>query len=84
MTAKLLMVFASTVIFGSEFHGTHDSILLSDFCGSLQTPKYFRKADHLYILIYIYITAVLLSGGIFPAKVEMSVPNLTFCNAAII
>jgi hypothetical protein len=31
-TAKLLLTFASTVILGAEFHGTHDHILLSDCC----------------------------------------------------
>jgi hypothetical protein len=37
LVAKLLLTFASTVILGCEFHGTHDHILLSDGSGSLQT-----------------------------------------------
>jgi uncharacterized membrane protein YkvI len=37
LTAKLLLALASTVILGSESHGTHDLILLSDGSGSLQT-----------------------------------------------
>jgi hypothetical protein len=37
LTAKLLVAHASTVILGSEPHGTHDHTLLSDGCGSLQT-----------------------------------------------
>jgi hypothetical protein len=37
LTAKLLLVLASTVIFGSECHGTHDHTLLSEDFGSLQT-----------------------------------------------
>jgi hypothetical protein len=32
----LLLVLASTVIVGSELHGTHDQILLSDGFGSIQ------------------------------------------------
>jgi hypothetical protein len=36
LTAKLLLALASTVILGSESHGTHDYILLSDGSGSLQ------------------------------------------------
>jgi hypothetical protein len=34
--AKLLLAFASTVILGSESHGSHDLILLSGGSGSLQ------------------------------------------------
>jgi hypothetical protein len=34
LTAKLLRVLASTVILGSESHGTHDYILLPDGSGS--------------------------------------------------
>jgi hypothetical protein len=37
LTGKLLLVLASTVILGSESHGTQDYILLSDGSGSLQT-----------------------------------------------
>jgi hypothetical protein len=37
LTAKLLLVLASTVIFGSDFHGSHDHTLLTDDSGSLQT-----------------------------------------------
>jgi hypothetical protein len=33
----LLLALANTVIFGSESHGNHDHILLSDGSGSLQT-----------------------------------------------
>jgi hypothetical protein len=35
LTAKLLRVLASSVILGSESHGTHDHILLPDGSGSL-------------------------------------------------
>jgi hypothetical protein len=37
LTAKLLLALASTVTLGSESHGTHDHVLLSDGSGSLQT-----------------------------------------------
>jgi hypothetical protein len=36
-SSKLLVALASTVILGSESHGTHDHILLSDGSGSLKT-----------------------------------------------
>jgi hypothetical protein len=36
LTVKLLLVLASAVILGSESHGTHDHILISDGSGSLQ------------------------------------------------
>jgi hypothetical protein len=36
LSGKLLLVFASTVILGSESRGTHDLILLSDRSGDLQ------------------------------------------------
>jgi hypothetical protein len=35
-SSKLLLDLASTVILRSEFHGTHNHILLSDGSGSLQ------------------------------------------------
>jgi hypothetical protein len=38
LTVKLLMVLASTMILGSEFHGTHDHTLLSHGSRSIQTP----------------------------------------------
>jgi hypothetical protein len=39
-SSKLLLARASTVILGSEFHGTHNHFLLSDIFGSLQiTPS---------------------------------------------
>jgi hypothetical protein len=37
VTPKLLIALTSSVILGSKSHGTHDHILLSDSCGSLQT-----------------------------------------------
>jgi hypothetical protein len=39
LTAKLLLVLASTTILGSESHGTHDYISLSDGAGTLQTTE---------------------------------------------
>jgi hypothetical protein len=39
---KLLLALASTLIRGSESHGTHDHVLLSDGSGSLQTPNYLN------------------------------------------
>jgi hypothetical protein len=40
LTAKFLLTLASTVILGSESHGTHGLILLFDGSGSLQIkPK---------------------------------------------
>jgi hypothetical protein len=40
LTAKLLLTLGSTVILGSESHGTHGHILLSDGSGILQlTPQ---------------------------------------------
>jgi hypothetical protein len=35
----LLLVLASTVILGSEFHENHDNILLSDGSGSLKRER---------------------------------------------
>jgi hypothetical protein len=43
LTAKLLLGLANAMILGSEFHGTHDHILLSDGSGSLQSI--FVKTD---------------------------------------
>jgi hypothetical protein len=37
LPSKLLLVLASTVILGSEFHGIHGDILLSEGSVSLQT-----------------------------------------------
>jgi hypothetical protein len=37
-SSKLLLALASTVILGSESHGSHDHILLCDDSGCLQTP----------------------------------------------
>jgi hypothetical protein len=37
LTIKLLLALASTAILGSEAHGTHDHILLSEGSGILQT-----------------------------------------------
>jgi hypothetical protein len=39
LAAKLVLALASTVILGSESHGTCDHILLSDSSGSCQAPK---------------------------------------------
>jgi hypothetical protein len=38
LISKLLLALASTVILGSDSHGTHDHILLPDGSGSLQNP----------------------------------------------
>jgi hypothetical protein len=40
LTAKLLLALASTIIFGSESHETHDHILLSGGSASLQANIY--------------------------------------------
>jgi hypothetical protein len=45
LTAKLLVVFASTVILGSTPHRTRDHILQSDDSGSLQTTHYVNYAE---------------------------------------
>jgi hypothetical protein len=39
LTAKLLLALSNKVVLGSESHGTHDHILLSDGSGSLQTTN---------------------------------------------
>jgi hypothetical protein len=41
--SKLLLVLASTVILGSESHGTHGHILKSDGSGSLQTSLLYGR-----------------------------------------
>jgi hypothetical protein len=38
LTAKLLLALASALIIGSESHGTHYNILLSDGYATLQNP----------------------------------------------
>jgi hypothetical protein len=53
LTAKLLLALASTAIMGSESHGAHDHILLSDGSGSL---RIFGECGRDWLLfIYIYI-----------------------------
>jgi hypothetical protein len=47
VTAKLLLALSSTVIPGSESHGTHDHVLVSDGSGSLQTILLVLKAEFL-------------------------------------
>jgi hypothetical protein len=42
-TVKLLLVLASTVIIGSEPHGTHDLLLHSDGSGEFQTSASHSK-----------------------------------------
>jgi hypothetical protein len=39
---KLLLVLVSTVILGSESHGIHDAILLSEGSGNLQAVYQFK------------------------------------------
>jgi hypothetical protein len=46
-----VVTLASTVILGSESHGTHDHILLPDGSGSLQTLFRDSVPHKLYILI---------------------------------
>jgi hypothetical protein len=48
LTAKLLLVLASTMIFGAESDGTHDHILLSEGSRSLQTlwSTHFKSKSH--------------------------------------
>jgi hypothetical protein len=43
-SSKLLLALASTAILGSESHGTHDHILLSDGSGRLQVTNRFETA----------------------------------------
>jgi hypothetical protein len=50
---KLLLAFASIVILGSEFHGTHDNILLCHDSRSLQTSVPIRQLQIMQI-IYKY------------------------------
>jgi hypothetical protein len=45
-SSKLLLAIASTGIHGSESHGTHDHILLSDGSGSLQTTPGTRALPY--------------------------------------
>jgi hypothetical protein len=45
-TGKLLLALASIVIFGSEFQGTYDPILLSHDSGSRATPQDLEADDH--------------------------------------
>jgi hypothetical protein len=42
-SAKLLLAFASTVIFGSESLGTLDHILLPDGCGTFRSPSILSR-----------------------------------------
>jgi hypothetical protein len=50
LPAKLLLVVASTVIFGSKSHGIHDHILLSDGSGSLpeELTAYYQSQSQLF------------------------------------
>jgi hypothetical protein len=43
LSATLMLALASTVMLGSEFHGTHNHISLSDGYGSLQTTPFSQK-----------------------------------------
>jgi hypothetical protein len=49
-TAKLLLALASTVILGSESHGTHDHVLLCHESGSLQTTVPVRQLQIMQII----------------------------------
>jgi hypothetical protein len=49
LSAKFLLVLASTAILGSESHWIQDHILLSDGSGSLQTHSYCLTAWHISI-----------------------------------
>jgi hypothetical protein len=56
LPANFLLVLASTVILGSESHGTHDHILLSDGSGSLlNTLSYPCSSHHFKYIIVILI-----------------------------
>jgi hypothetical protein len=46
MTDKLLLALASTAIFGSEPHGTYDSVLLSDCSRSLRALRNAMISRH--------------------------------------
>jgi hypothetical protein len=71
LTAKLLLDLASIVILGSESHGTHDHILLSDGSvsllrtGSRQIYMYHRalnanfKASERYAKVLLYVDPLL-------------------------
>jgi hypothetical protein len=47
LIAKLLLVLASTIIFGFKSHGTHDHILLPNNSGSLQITLYDVGTDRI-------------------------------------
>jgi hypothetical protein len=61
LTAKLLLVLASTVILGSESHEIHDHILLSDGSGSLQCPLtgqvWYTVDNFMYENVYVMVNA---------------------------
>jgi hypothetical protein len=48
LTAKLLLVLASTVILGSESHRTHGHVLLSDGSGSRQLRYILILSSHFF------------------------------------
>jgi hypothetical protein len=58
LAGKLLLVLASTVIFGSGSDGTHDFILLSDGSESLQNIalqlREHKAISHMLYIIWVY------------------------------
>jgi hypothetical protein len=62
LTSKLLLALISTVILVSEFHGTHDRILLSDGSGSLRTHLNAPWLQH-YVLERTRLGAAYTSIG---------------------
>jgi hypothetical protein len=59
VTSKLLLALASTVILGSEFHETHDHILLSHVSGSRGTPPVMREWLTVKLLLVLASTVIL-------------------------
>jgi hypothetical protein len=56
---QFLLVLASTAILGSESHGTHDHILLSDDSGSFQTISFSILSSNnlLHVVTWVLYSA---------------------------
>jgi hypothetical protein len=75
LTTKLLVALASTMILGSESHGTHGHILLSDGSGSLQDGLLLPSTWLSTIKIMRYHVNVLTDKDLLNKKKEKEKRN---------
>jgi hypothetical protein len=63
LTAKLLLTLSSTIVLGSEYHGTHDLILLSDASSRLQSPALWNKLSQSVIVFASRCSVIVPNSG---------------------